>query len=169
MNEHEQRLAKKRDELHHGLAERRGELARAVAEKEKGVTEARHKANEHANSNNNHGAKLSLQQVARFQEEIRVANASIREIDLELGLVLSGMHHELAPLIQCCASATCTAHMNELEAARAEFQALLSPALKAAAQRFVSASKNAAPLMPVPTLAEMLSVTEAGAAHGGAA
>lgn len=169
MNEHDQRLAKKRDELHHGLAERRGELARAVAEKEEAITEARHKANEHANSNNNHGAKLALAEAARFQKEIQAANAAIREIDLELGLVLSGMHHELAPLIQCCASAANTAHMNELEAARAEFQSLLSPALKASALRFVAAAKNAAPLMPVPELAEMLSVTETGAAHGGAA
>lgn len=169
MNEHNQRYTKKRDELHHRLAKRRGELMQAVAEKEHGVIAAKHEANERGGMQDRHGAHEAMRRAGQLSEEIRAAKAEIREIDLELERVCSGQHHELAGLGWCAAAAANTAHTNEMEAARAAFQAFLTPELKAAAQRFVTAAKNAAPLMPVPTLAEMLSVTETGTAHGGAA
>ncbi|MQY52112.1 hypothetical protein HCX48_09510 [Rhodocyclus tenuis] len=168
MNEYRQSFFEKRDELQKRLAKRRGELEQAVAEKEHGVIAAKREANERGSMQDRDGAHYATRRAGQLSEEIRAAKAEIREIDLELALVFSGNHHELHPLIHRDASAVGTANTNELEAARAAFQALLTPELKSAAQRFVTAAKNAFPLMPAPTLAEMLSVTETGAAQGGA-
>jgi hypothetical protein len=154
--DHNQKYQAKREELQVGLGEQRQQLFNEVAEKETGIIKAKREANERGGVQDREGAFQASSRAAQLTLEVNNAKAKIKEIDLDLERVCTGSYPELAALNIVGRAAMIAANLGELEEAKAAFQGFLTPELKAAAQRFVMASKSYDPLSTAPALAQMI-------------
>lgn len=154
--DHNQKYQAKREELQVKLGEQRQQLFNEIAEKETSIIDAKREANKCGEFQDRHGSLQAMNRAAQLTLEVKNAKVKIKEIDLELERVGSGSHHELAALYMTGRTAMIAANLGELEEAKAAFQAFLTSELKAAAQRFVTASKNYDPLAAAPALAQMI-------------
>lgn len=154
--DHNQMYNAKREELQVKLGEQRQQLFNEIAEKETGIINAKREANERGGLQDREGSFRASSRAAQLTLEVRNAKIKIKEIDLELERVGSGSHPELAALYMTGRTAMIAANLAELEEAKAAFQVFLTPELKAAALRFVMATKNQDPLSTVPALAQMI-------------
>ena len=154
--DHNQMYNAKREELQVKLGEQRQQLFNEIAEKETGIINAKREANERGGMQDREGAFHASSRAAQLTLEVNNAKAKLKEIDLELEHVCTGSHPELAVLNMAGRTAMIAANISELEQAKAAFQAFLTPELKAAAQRFVTATKTQDPLSTVPALAQMI-------------
>jgi hypothetical protein len=152
----EHKYQAKREELLVALCDQRQQLFSEIAEKETGIIDAKRKANEYGQFHDRESSHRHMNRAAQLTAEVRAAKIKLKEIDPELDRVNSGKHPELAALSEVCRTAMIAANLAELEEAKAAFQSFLTSELKAAAQRFVMASKNYDPLSAAPALAQMI-------------
>ena len=101
-------------------------------------------------------AAQEMQSAGRLEAEIRADEHTLKELTLEHARIASGNHPELASLALTEFMGRNERNNSELANARADFIALMTTELKDAAQRYVTASREADPLAPVPNLADII-------------
>jgi hypothetical protein len=162
---HHDKHNNRRDELLLELGEEEGNIRTRIAENQSAIIKHKRDAAKHSEWQNQGDARQELEAAGRLAEKIRADDKRLRDIELERGRICSGNHPELAALAIVGAGKEIEAKQTEKAAAQKAFVAMLTPELRAAAQRYVTAAKNAEPLAPEPTLAVMLAMT--ATAQGG--
>lgn len=153
----------RREQLMLALGEEESTLRDRIAEKQGAINRHKQEAAKHSDRGSNGEARQELAAAARLAEEIRADDQRLRDIEIERTRICTGNHPELAALALVGASKDIEARQAEKSAAQRAFVEMLSPALQAAAQRYVTAVKNADPLAPEPTLAILLAITATNA------
>ncbi|RTL48878.1 MAG: hypothetical protein EKK46_15135 [Rhodocyclaceae bacterium] len=162
---HHDKHNSRRDELVLELAEEEGRLHARIAENRSAIVKHQQEAAKYSEWQRHGDAQQELAAAGRLAEQVRADDKRLRDIELERSRICSGNHPELAALAIVGAGKEIEAKQTEKAAAQKAFVAMLTPELRAAAQRYVTAAKNAEPLAPEPTLAVMLAMT--ATAQGG--
>lgn len=148
--------ATRRDELILESANQISSIEQGIEQKRAAIITHQNKARELAEWQRTGEAQQEQQSAGRLHAEIKADEAKLKELNLERVRIVSGNHPELAALAQSAVSKRNGENAENLEDAKAEFAALLTPELKEAARRVVMATKEQDPLAPVPTLADMI-------------
>lgn len=156
---HHDKHNERREQLILELGEEENQLRARIAEKQSAIIKHKQEAAKHSEWQRHGESRQEMAAAARLAEEIRAHENRLRNIEVERSRICSGSHPELAGLAVVAIGKENAAKQAELEAAKKAFADILSPALRAAAQRLVTAAKNADPLAPEPTLASMLAMT----------
>lgn len=156
---HHDKHNNRRDELLLELGEEEGNIRTRIAENQSAIIKHKREAAKHSEWQNQGAARQELEAAGRLAEKIRADDHRLRELDLERSRICSGKHPELAGLAVVGAGKEIEAKQTEKAAAHKAFVEMLTPELRDAAQRYVTAVKSTDPLAPEPTLASMLAMT----------
>lgn len=148
--------ATRRDELILESANHISSIQEGIEQKRAAIITHHGKANEYSQWQRSGEARIEMQSAARLHAEITADVAKLKELNLERERIISGNHPELAGLAQVGLSKQNGENAKNLKDAQAKFAALLTPQLKAAAQRLINATKQYDSLAPVPALADMI-------------
>ena len=127
-----------------------------ITDRKAAIIEAQHRAREHGEFQRHHESQQESLKVSQLHELNRHDEAKLRVLRLDHENIGRGSHPELASLFQIGVIRGNTENHAELATAKAEFEQLVTPELKEAAQRYLDAKKAAEPLLPVPHLAETI-------------
>ena len=125
--------ATRRDELILKSADHISSIEQGIEQKRAAIITHHGKANEHAQWQRSGDARQELESAAWLHAEIKADESKLKELNLERARILSGNHPELAGLAQVAVSKRNGENAENLEDAKAEFAALLTPRLKEAA------------------------------------
>ena len=131
-------------------------LRARIAGNNEAIVAHKHKATEHSLFQRYNEAWQETNAAGRRKEDSEAAEKRLRALDLERHRIYSSNHPELAGLLQVETMAASEKRHAELRDAQAKFFAMITPELRSAAQRFVTAFKEANPLLPEPSLVTLL-------------
>lgn len=132
------------------------EIENGIREKQAAINQSRLAARHHAEFHRHHEAQQETAKASGIMESIRQDEAVLRNLRQKREFIDSGNHPELAALFSLDFIRTNDENHEEVANALRSFESYYTPQLKAAAKRLAVAMKTAAPLLPVPSVVEMI-------------